>query len=89
VDLSAVTCTPRESKALTYTWLQHHGFPAVPVVFCSSPEEEAAVALRLGATMALEDDAAAVEACIKAGVHVIIEQRFYNKHLAYYRCQAV
>lgn len=79
--LAYVTCRPRETEDLTHAWLRRWGFPDAPVFFCKDPVEKAAVAARLGAALALEDDPAAVEAYSRVGVAVVVVSWPYNRNL--------
>lgn len=74
-----VTCRPRAAEAATREWLKAHGFPEGPLVFCRDTREKAAAALALGASLALEDDPAAIGAYAWAGIPVVVPAWPYNR----------
>lgn len=76
-----ITCRPQKAELITRRWLTQHGFPEAPIYFCRDAHEKAAVAARLNASIALEDDPRVVRLYVKSGITVLVPDWPYNRSL--------
>ncbi len=76
-----VTCRPKKAEFVTRRWLQVHGFPEGPVIYCRDAREKLAAAGKLGAVMALEDDPEAVRLYARNGITVLYPDWPYTRDI--------
>ncbi|RJX20143.1 MAG: hypothetical protein C4575_06930 [Desulforudis sp.] len=79
--LAYATCRPRDAELVTKRWLKLHGFPDGPVFFCADAREKLAVAQKLGAALALDDDPEAIRLYARSGIAVLYPDWPYNRSL--------
>lgn len=79
--LAYATCRPRDAELVTKRWLKLHGFPDGQVFFCADAREKLAVAQKLGAALALDDDPEAIRLYARSGIAVLYPDWPYNRSL--------